>query len=246
MSEQLLIAHRGVMQHYPENTLPAFLAAASAGANAVELDIQMSADGVPMVIHDPTLLRTCGIAGEVSTMRAQQLVEFSAHAPTEFGERFAPNPISTLATVIEALNTTPITRLFVELKRQSLASSGTEAMIAATLQVTASARFEITLISYIAEAIASARAQGCQSTGWVLRHYDAEHKDIASRLQPDFLFVDYLMLTPPLWPGPWQWVAFDVVDTNTAQRLLQMGIEHIESADPARLAALFGRGADDE
>ncbi|MFN3444090.1 MAG: glycerophosphodiester phosphodiesterase family protein, partial [Rhizobium rosettiformans] len=47
-----------------ENTLSAFSRAIEAGF-AIECDIQLSADSVPMVFHDHDLQRLCGIAGEV-------------------------------------------------------------------------------------------------------------------------------------------------------------------------------------
>ena len=48
-------AHRGASALKPENTLPAFQAAADLGADGIELDIQLTRDGVPLVIHDPML-----------------------------------------------------------------------------------------------------------------------------------------------------------------------------------------------
>ena len=47
--------HRGALGHLPENTLAGFEVAASLGATSVELDVRLSADGVPMVWHDPVL-----------------------------------------------------------------------------------------------------------------------------------------------------------------------------------------------
>ncbi len=59
-TRRLIIGHRGAAAHAPENTIPSFRLAERAGADAIELDVHMSADGVPVVIHDPTLLRTAG------------------------------------------------------------------------------------------------------------------------------------------------------------------------------------------
>ena len=56
-TDQLVVAHRGFRSHYPENTLAAFIASINR-CNFIELDIQLSKDKVPMVIHDPTLDRT--------------------------------------------------------------------------------------------------------------------------------------------------------------------------------------------
>lgn len=54
----LVIAHRGFSAAAPENTLAAFRQAIDAGADLVELDYRHSRDGVPVVLHDPTLDRT--------------------------------------------------------------------------------------------------------------------------------------------------------------------------------------------
>jgi glycerophosphoryl diester phosphodiesterase len=51
-----VVAHRGASAHRPENTLSAFEAAVAAGADIVELDVRRSADGVLVVVHDPTEL----------------------------------------------------------------------------------------------------------------------------------------------------------------------------------------------
>lgn len=48
----LVVAHRGSSAEHPENTLPAFEAAVREGADVVELDVRLTADGVPVVLHD--------------------------------------------------------------------------------------------------------------------------------------------------------------------------------------------------
>ena len=58
-----LIAHRGWAYRYPENTLPAIAGALGAGARYVEFDVQITADGVPVLFHDSTLDRTAGRPG---------------------------------------------------------------------------------------------------------------------------------------------------------------------------------------
>ncbi|MFX4291360.1 glycerophosphodiester phosphodiesterase [Streptomyces bohaiensis] len=56
----LAIAHRGDPFHHPENTLPSFRSALDAGADAVELDVRLTRDGVPVVLHDAGLKRVWG------------------------------------------------------------------------------------------------------------------------------------------------------------------------------------------
>ncbi len=64
-SRKVVTAHRGLSGVRPENTLAAFLAAEAAGADIVEFDVRDTQDGVPIVLHDPTLDRTTNGAGPV-------------------------------------------------------------------------------------------------------------------------------------------------------------------------------------
>src|SRR5689334_23672697 len=57
-----VIAHRGDSSHVPENTLEAAQRAWDVGADAWELDVRLTRDGVPVVIHDATLVRTTTVA----------------------------------------------------------------------------------------------------------------------------------------------------------------------------------------
>lgn len=62
-------AHRGLHgPGVPENSLPAFRRAARKGVG-VELDVQLTRDGVPVVFHDKSLLRMCGWTGGCATFR---------------------------------------------------------------------------------------------------------------------------------------------------------------------------------
>jgi glycerophosphoryl diester phosphodiesterase len=58
----VVVAHRGDSFHAPENTLEAARLAWEAGAEAWELDVQLTRDGVPIVLHDESLLRTTDVA----------------------------------------------------------------------------------------------------------------------------------------------------------------------------------------
>jgi len=70
----LRLAHRGDWRHAPENTVAAFLAAMDVPAcDGLELDVRLSADGVPVVIHDDTLLRTQGHPGRPDRLTATAL-----------------------------------------------------------------------------------------------------------------------------------------------------------------------------
>ena len=95
----LIVAHRGFSSIAPENSLSAFEAAIECGAPYFELDVQASADGVPMVIHDETLDRTSssGHTGRVDHLAQSELRQAHVGYPSKFGEEFALEPLPTLA-----------------------------------------------------------------------------------------------------------------------------------------------------
>ena len=71
-------AHRGASAELPENTLAAFRRALELGVEGIELDVHLSRDGVPMVIHDPTVDRTTSGSGAVEEMTRAELQELDA------------------------------------------------------------------------------------------------------------------------------------------------------------------------
>ncbi len=70
----LRLAHRGDHRHAPENSLAAFRAALDApGCDGLEFDVRLSEDGIPVVVHDPTLARVRGRPDRVDRSSAAQL-----------------------------------------------------------------------------------------------------------------------------------------------------------------------------
>jgi glycerophosphoryl diester phosphodiesterase len=73
-----ILAHRGASAHAPENTLAAFELAREQGADGIELDVKLSADGIPVVIHDETVDRTTNGTGTVADLSLATLKELDA------------------------------------------------------------------------------------------------------------------------------------------------------------------------
>ena len=99
--ETRITAHRGASVEYPENTIPAFEAAIDCGADWVELDVQQTADGVLIVMHDSNLYRTTGLNKDVWEVTYDEIRELDAGSHK--GEEFADVRISTLEEVLETL-----------------------------------------------------------------------------------------------------------------------------------------------
>ncbi len=99
MPHPQIYAHRGFSQRYPENTLLAFEQAAQAGADGIEFDIHLAADGVPVVVHDLPLGRTVKGSGLVTEFRSDQLAAMDAG--THKGAEFVGVGVPSLRQVFE-------------------------------------------------------------------------------------------------------------------------------------------------
>jgi len=114
LSSRPIIAHRGASGAAPENTLPAFDLAVRQGADAIELDVRLTADGVPVVLHDDTLDRTTGGHGPVKALSLAELREVDAGARftldggRSFPFRAAEVRIPTLSEVLRGFPRMPL------------------------------------------------------------------------------------------------------------------------------------------
>lgn len=118
----LNLAHRGARADAPENTLPAFRTAMELGADGVELDVQLSADGHLFVLHDIPLETTTSGQGPATrlTMEALKRLDAGSH----FGPEWAGTQIPTLDEVFDTLPEDAFVNI--ELKRYSVRNDGLE------------------------------------------------------------------------------------------------------------------------
>ena len=116
-----VFAHRGGCASGPENTLVAFDLGLQAGADGLELDVHLSADGIPVVHHDSTLDRTTSASGPIAAHSAAELGRVDAGC--NFADRGAfpfRNQGIGVPTLAEVLRRYADVRLIVEMKVDSL------------------------------------------------------------------------------------------------------------------------------
>jgi glycerophosphoryl diester phosphodiesterase len=236
----MLLAHRGWASRYPENSRAGIEAALRAGVPSVEIDVQLSRDGVPMVIHDAGLERTAGVDRRVSDLSAVELTAIGIHEPARFGTRFDGERLPRLADIVELLGNWPEARAFVEIKRESAEAHGVDETVALVLDVLGPVRERCVVISFVERAVMSARRLGAPATGWVLNYYDDDSRRLAEAMGPDYLICDYRKLPAaptPLWRGPWQWGSYEITGVGHALELAARGVRVVESMAAGDLAA---------
>lgn len=95
-----VIAHRGNSMFAPENTLASDLQAIRLGAHRFETDIRLSKDGVAVISHDDSTLRTTGVNRSVANSTVAELKALSAGYASVFGSRYAGETIPTLSETL--------------------------------------------------------------------------------------------------------------------------------------------------
>ena len=114
-----VVGHRGNRAHAPENTIESMAQAIAAGADAIEFDIRVSADGIAVVHHDPTVVRTTNGRGEIARLTFAHLREldaganFSRDGGKTYPYRGKGHRIPSFDEVLEAFPSTP---LLIEIK----------------------------------------------------------------------------------------------------------------------------------
>lgn len=227
-----LVAHRGHAARYPENTLPAIASALRAGACYIEVDIQLTADGLPVLFHDDEMSRTTGAAGYITELTAAQLKDYRASERERFGDRYIDTLIPTLAELLGLLQAWPDRRAFIEIKDESTKKFGTEFVVSRIMEQLLPLGSQCIPISYEVAAVERARSLGAESIGWVAAKWDDSSHQTARKLTPNYLFTNYTRLPDDpaeIWRGPWKWALYEVVDPELALSLAAKGIEMIET-----------------
>lgn len=119
MNPWIRIAHRGASRIAPENTLAAFKEAIEIGVDAVELDLQGTADEQVVVIHDASLDRTTDQSGQIKETSLETIKQ--ADAGTWFDPKFAGESVPTLAEALVSIADNAIALL--EIKDVSITKS---------------------------------------------------------------------------------------------------------------------------
>lgn len=240
MSLPVVIAHRGFAAHYPENTLVALQAAAAAGATWIEFDVQLSGDGVPVLLHDVTLQRTGTRSDSVFALDSVRLGACNAGEPRRFGARFADVTVPTLSEVVDWLQSQSHLTACVEIKTESIRRFGVDVVRKAVARTLEPVLDQCVLISFDNDYLCAARRAVPMRLGWVIAAWNEVAERRARALAPELLFVDHRLLPPEsaaLWSGGWRWAVYEVTDAAQALALAARGIDYVESMAVGALLA---------
>lgn len=231
----VVIGHRGAAGHAPENTMRSFEVALAAGADVVEIDVHLTRDGVPVVIHDATVDRTTSGKGAVADLTWEELRSFDAtRGHTDVG---GPIGIPTLDEVLRWARGK--TRLQIELK--GTGDSRLVGRVVDTIREYDLVR-DVMLISFDHQALREARALcGEVLTGALFVGRPVDPASLAAGCGADALAPALGSLTRAdvsiAHEAGLAVCVWTVNDPRDIERALELGVDAITSDFPDRVRA---------
>ncbi len=243
MDPTRLVAHRGWQNRYPENTLPAIAAAIAAGARNIEIDIQLSGDGVAMLFHDARMERLCQRHDSVFDHSAAELQGIVVFEPERFSRQQFDTTVCTLAQAVELIAEHPQINLYVELKKQSIARFGRSSVLDAVEQALAPIKHQAILISFDFGILRLARRRGWKRVGPILTLWRNIRSKTVAALEPDCIFTNTQLIPKRsrLQKLRYRLVVYEVGSEDEASYWLERGVHQVETF---RIGELLGVGAD--
>lgn len=226
-----LVAHRGYPEHFPENTLIGIEAAIRAGARMVEVDVQLSTDEVPVLMHDPNLQRVAGFKGTVHHLTYEQLYDIHPSEFQRFGYRYSQVRIPRLTEFCQLLRKWPGVTAFVEIKPASIDHFGSTVVLNRVLRDIEPVASQVVLISFSSDILQAARKQGIGALGIILSTWSGRKSAIVRQIAPQYIFSNVNLL--PRWgklaPHNAKLAVYEIVSPKLALNLGARGVDFVET-----------------
>jgi glycerophosphoryl diester phosphodiesterase len=220
-------AHRGHARAAPENTLSAMRKAIASGADYAEMDVQQTADGKVVLLHDRDLRRVAGLSRRLDELTYDEVRRLDVGS--WFGPAFAGERVPTLAEVIRLCRGK--IRLNIELKFFGPDRRLAQAVADIVREQDLESDCLVTSLSY--DALLEAKQHNPRlRTGLIVAHAlgDVSRLDVdALSVRADFLSDDVLRAAHRLGREVHVWT---VNDARQMARLMQRGVDNIITSDP--------------
>jgi glycerophosphoryl diester phosphodiesterase len=250
----LLYAHRGAAAECPENTMPSFRRAVEIGIDAIETDVHMTRDGVPVVSHDPTAERMAGARvawRDIDLADAQRLDLGWGFIAPDGTRPFAGQGVR-VPTLEEVLVELPGVRFNVDIKQWE--PSMVKPLLAMLRRVRAEER--VTLASFRWRTLVEVRRRGYDGDTSLSQPEVAALLTAPRRTFRNLPFIG-VAAQVPVKAGPLRLATRRFIDkchalglrvdfwtinaADDAERLLALGADGIMTDDPAAIAPVFAR-----
>ena len=227
-----LVAHRGQKFSFPENTLEAIDEAITCGAKAVEFDVQMTADYVPVICHDASLLKSAGVDINITAVDYADIKDISVGEPARFAKKYQAVTLPSLQAMVAMLKTSPQVMVFVELKNASIDVFGIECFVKQIMTLLEPIKHHCVVIADNLQVLLSLKQQVSLPIGWIIHRWNNNDLILAKQSQ-----IDYLVINHKYYSGQqhdfaadsWHWVMYETCDPEMALALFKQGVDFVET-----------------
>ncbi|MEO1016350.1 MAG: glycerophosphodiester phosphodiesterase family protein [Pseudomonadota bacterium] len=239
----IVIGHRGAAAKAPENTFAGMRRAKTDGASWVEFDVKLTADDIPILMHDDHLDRTTDTKGVVTEKNAQDLDGVSAGR--WFSQEFSEEPVPHLGDTLVSLINIGL-GANIEIKPCPGRDQQTAEITLEYVNKYWPRSTALPLVSSFSEEalIAAARSTCPAPRGLLMTELTADWRERIGRLGCSTLHLDHRILDDDMIDGllhyPWPLIVYTVNDLARARHLLERGIRAIITDDPGKLIDSLG------
>lgn len=247
-----IVAHRGGAGLAPENTLASFSNGITLGADFIEMDVHLTKDGIPVVIHDPTIDRTTDGKGAVNNFTLADLQAFNAAA--KFQGASGKQVVPTLAQVLELAKPKAV-KLEIEIKVDAAGNHYPDIEQKVLNEITAQGMLErVKIMAFEFDTLKQIRALNSQvttvalmTTDYFRAHVLLQPSAIVDEVAPfsngigidkNYLSAELVQQAHARKLGVGVWT----VDTESEmQKFMVMGVDGITTNRPDVLKRVLGR-----
>jgi len=228
----LLVAHRGYAAKYPENSLLAMKKALELGVGILEMDIQLTKDEKPVLLHDVTLTRVSSVDYSIFDLNFSDLENYFLSETKKFGDQYLQNPFTDLDALIQLASKNTKINLLVEIKQESIDFFGTHKVASIITSSLKSLKSQVTIIAYDEEFLQALKNQ--YRLGFIVTQWADIDRIVTNHFSPELVICNYKKI-PSNYVNfsntSWDWVLYEIVDPKLALAFAAKGVKFIETME---------------
>ncbi|MCG6938054.1 MAG: hypothetical protein LJE83_07755 [Gammaproteobacteria bacterium] len=227
-----LVAHRGQKFSFPENTLEAISEAITCGAMAVEFDVQMTRDHVPVVCHDVSLLKTAGVDVDITQANFADIKHINVGEPSRFADKYHNVTLPSLQSMVAMLENSPHVLVFVELKDESLDVFGIDCFLQQAITELEPIKEHCVVIADSLQALIRLKRLMPVPIGWIIHRWHDDELTLAQENEINYLIINHKYCAGQAHDfaaDGWQWVMYETSDPGKARNLFEQGVTFVET-----------------
>jgi len=231
------VAHRGECQSYIENTLTSITEAIKNGITNIEIDVQLSKDGVPILFHDRSLSRMCNKSKAIAEIELSSLKQLTLKPDDNVHLERKTDKIPTLCEVVSLIQKHPQITLFVEIKRVNFLHFSYQQVYNCTIKILKPILSQVVLISFSYRFLRLCRSHSLQAIAYVLPSWQQFTPKMLAKLQPKYIFCN-ITRTPKAYifdNSKFSWVVYEISNTAEASDFNNRGVQYLESFTTRKL-----------